>query len=308
LRTTRLGDGAGGGPGRAGFTLAVVAGVLSVAALAFAVGAGCGSSFVAGAEGGADTGAKDAGGQTVDARIDTGPPSWCATQKPKPAFCEDFDEYTSVSTFLDDWPISQQAGGVFTLDGKNALSPPNALEAAGDSGAQVIALRHIETLKARPSALVLSFDLRINSLGKISALSGVGLAAISFGGSVSDPSVALALGGGGTLAGVWTLAPGATPPDGGLPYGVQAASSSVTPPSLDTWGARYTMSVTFPKLGPPCFQILAGPSKLLDPCMPLPPAFSRPSAVSIALGDYASAFKVTGTVDVEYDNVTFSVE
>ena len=89
------------------------------------------------------------------APIDAGT-GWCS-QHPGHTFCDDFDEYANINALLSGWSSYEQSGGSLRLDSSNALSAPNALEAEGTSGSQVLVLETFP-LPAQPSTLRLEFE------------------------------------------------------------------------------------------------------------------------------------------------------
>jgi hypothetical protein len=243
-------------------------------------------------------------GDVVDAGAgEAAATGFCATIHPVPTFCEDFDEYTSVSEVLNAWPNFQQAGGAFHLDAKNGFSPPNALQAVGTSGAQTLL---VKTFPAPATATLvrLEFELRFNSSPTVGALSALGIAAVAFGRTVNDGFAALAVGNGPVLSAAWVDRADAGPSDAG-PFKSSNAPGAF--PTIGVWAARYAIVVDYSS-GNGCEQIYQGPTPLLSQCLPLPPDFSHPTEVSIVLGDYASGFDNTGNEDVEFDNVTFDVK
>jgi len=154
----------------------------------------------------AASGTPEAGVAGDSARFaDTGSPgdggaSWCGGQGAH-TFCEDFDDYTNVTALLGAWSTFEQTGGgSFAFDTVNAPSAPNALEVMGPNGGQVLVIKTFPLAK-QPAVLRLDFDLRINSSGSVGFLSAVGLAAIAFGGGLSDGYAALTIGRRPTLSG-----------------------------------------------------------------------------------------------------------
>ena len=237
--------------------------------------------------------------------VEAGPPQgWCSGQTH--TFCADFDEQPSVTALLSSWSSFEQSGGSFDFDTTSALSPPNALEVKGASGAQTLVLETFPRLHARPTKIRLEFDLRIDSPGSVGAFSAAGFAAIAYGTGVADGYVALAIGNdfGNVLAGAWAIADGSAAGDAGS----YATSSSGTAfPSSGTWAGRFAIEIDYDASGSACLQGYRGPTPLLTPCMPLPPSLSNPGVVSIALGDYAAGLGNTGAIDLEFDNVTYDV-
>jgi hypothetical protein len=280
----------------------------TMAAGALTLLAGCGSSFSSSpADGGHDsdtdasheTGAGDAGAD-VDADAADASTSWCSTQKA--AFCEDFDEYPTLTALTHVWSPTQ-LGGTLLLDTKTADSPPNALRAMSTTAKDVRALVvKTFTLTSMPEALELDFAMKINSPGMIGLGTAAGLVAIASGSGVDDGYVALAIGnqlGTTKLEAAWLA-----PPDAGLkmPFNYRFANSPLPP--TGTWGS-YTIAVDF---ATSCLEIFSGSVKLLDSCLSVSDAIFHATKLSIVLGAYAgSGSGMTGDLDVEFDNVTFSV-
>ena len=154
-----------------------------------------------------------------------------------------------------------------------------------------------------PKKLRLEFDLRIDSSGTVGPLSAVGLAAIAFGSAITDAYAALLIGSGPTLAGEWADAT-----DGGAsgPGTYQTANSTGAFPASGTWAGRYAIEVDYTT---GCVQIYDGVTPLLASCLALPSALREPpKSISIVLGDYAGGvFASTGSIDVEFDDVTFDL-
>ncbi|MGO8996404.1 MAG: hypothetical protein ACLQVI_24075 [Polyangiaceae bacterium] len=279
-------------------------GALCLAASALLSGCG-GNEFVT--EDAGPTGTPETGTPT-----DAGP-SWCASNTTtSTVFCEDFDEYPSgaagISALLSSttWPTFEQSGGTFSFDTSNPPSPPNAFVATGGSNAQMLIVKGLATPGASITTLHLEFDLRINEAGTVGLLSAAGLAAIAFGDSLADGYAALAIGSGPNLTAVWTL-----PADAGAAnansFKTQNATGSF--PTTGQWSGRYAIEIDYTgtaaaKTG--CIQIYQGVTPLLSPCLALPAEFVTPHALSVALGDYAGGGGNTGTVDIEFDNVTFT--
>jgi hypothetical protein len=229
--------------------------------------------------------------------------SWCSGQGAH-TFCEDFDEYTNVTALLGAWSTFEQTGGgSFTFDTVSAPSPPNALEVMGPNGAQVLVIKTFPLAK-QPAVLRLDFDLRINSSGSVGFLSAVGLAAIAFGGALSDGYAALTIGDGPTLSGEWTDSVDAGPSDAGA---FKTSNATGAFPAGGVWAARYAIEVDYTSTGG-CLQIYEGITALLSPCLALPPHLLHPASVSVALGAYAGGLESTGVINVEFDNVTFDVQ
>jgi hypothetical protein len=303
-----------------------IAGLARVTLLASA-GASCGgtafSSDSAGADGSAEGGAaiesgspgveggsdgtmstdSASAGDVVDAgTVEAAGTGFCATLRPSPTFCEDFDEYTNVTGVLTAWPNFQQAGGAFHLDATNAFTPPNALQVTGTSGAQTILVKTF-AVPAAATLLRLEFELRFNSSPSVGFLSALGIAAIAFGRTVNDGFAALAVGNGPVLSAAWVDRADAGPSDAGT---FKTSNASGAFPTIGVWAARYAIVVSYSG-GSGCEQIFQGPTPISS-CLPLPPDFTHPTEVAIIIGDYASGLNNTGNVDVEFDNVTFDIK
>ena len=290
-----------------GLLLACGASLATIAGVA----AGCGgNSFTAGSavadaaveaapiEAGAEA---EAGGAAPP--VDSGPP-WCTGHTE--TFCEDFDEYPSITNLLgsNTWPVYDQQAGSFTFDTVNAPSPPNALHVAGDDGAEVIIVKSFPALTKVPTKVVLTFDLRINSPGTPGLLSAAGLAAIAFGNSINDGYVAMAIGDGPTLSALWVQSTTTMPMDAGA---FKAAPVTGAFPSTGIWAASFVVEVDYSPPMPPCLLVYQGVPPQPSSCVPLPPEFANPTVLSIVLGDVAGGAGHTGSVDLEFDNVTFNI-
>jgi hypothetical protein len=286
--------------------LAAGASLTTIAGLA----AGCGGNAFTTGSGVVDAAVEaapiDAGPEAApDAAppVDAGP-SWCATH---PAtFCEDFDEYPNVGSLLDmtTWPVNVQQSGSFAFDTLDAPSPPNALQVAGDDGAEVIIVKSFPALQKVPTKITLTFDLRINSPGAPGLLSAAGFAAIAFGNSINDGYVAMAIGDGPTLAALWVESTTTMPMDAGA---FKATPAMGAFPSTGIWLGSFSVEVDYNPPSPPCLQVYRV-QPLLSSCVPLPPEFANPTVLSIVLGDVAGGTGHTGTVEVEFDNVLFNVD
>jgi hypothetical protein len=269
-----------------------------------------GNAFTAGNGGDGGTTGVEAGqdGQGSEA----GPPqdaestSFCHGRLER--FCEDFDEYATVNDFLGSskWTTFQQTMGAFHLDTQNALSPPNALHVTGSDHAQVIAVKAFDALPNPLHTMTLAFDLRVNSpVPNVGILSLAGLAAISFGSSIDQDVVAFAVAGTPpVLEAAWLASADAGATDAGN-YGMGNFSGPF--PQSDSWTARYSLVIDYTKTAGGCLQVYAGTTAELAQCLPLPASFGTAKTVSIAIGDYTALLGNTGTVDVEFDNVTFDV-
>jgi hypothetical protein len=272
--------------------------------LALTLAAGCG--------GNAFTAGNGDGGTTSDGPgTDAGPPqdaqstSFCKGRVER--FCEDFDEYGTVNDFLGSskWTTFQQSMGAFHLDTQNALSPPNALHVTGSDHAQVLAVKAFDALPNPLQAITLAFDLRVNSPPpNVGILSLAGVAAFSFGSSVDQDVVALAVANGTPpkLQAAWLASADAGAPDAGN-YAIADLTGPF--PQSDTWSARYSLVIDYAHNPGGCLQIYAGTTAQLAQCLQLPPSFANAKSVSIAVGDYSALLANTGLVDIEFDNVTF---
>jgi hypothetical protein len=253
--------------------------------------------------GAADTSSFEGGvpAPTDAAPVDAMAAGWCAAHGGH-TFCEDFDGYRSVSTLFGNWSSFEQMNGNFKLDTVGAPSPPNALEAIGAGGAKVIVLKTIPVTDS-PKRLRLEFDLRIDSPGNVGFLSAVGLAAIAFGSAITDGYAALIIGNGPTLAGGWVAAADGGTSDAG---GFQTSNASGTFPASGVWAGRYAIEVDYAN-GGGCVQVFDGVTALLSSCLALPSDLRHPTSVSVVVGDYAGGLASTGSIDVEFDDVTFDL-
>jgi hypothetical protein len=279
---------------------------LVAAALAPACG---GSAFQTGGAT-ADAGTLEAAATDTGAPIEAGAEagtSYCATTPMPHTFCEDFDEYPSVQALVGGtatWSPVFTMNGSFQFDTVMPPSAPNALEAVGDDAAQVILVKSFARTGALKNAR-LAFDLRIDSPGAPGLLSAAGFAAIAFGSSLDAGYVAVAIVDGPQLA---VLAvPGTStgaPLDAGLPKPALAGSL----PALGQWAGTYTIEVDYSVTPAGCAQLYAGAKPLLDPCMALPSSFVDPKVVSVAVGDVAGGAGKTGSIAVEFDDLTFDLK
>ena len=240
-------------------------------------------------------GVRDGGGGS-----DGGAAGWCGAH-PGHTFCEDFDEYPSINGLFGAWTSFQQTNGTFSFDTSNAPSAPNALDVAGTNGAQVLVFKGFPA-GAKPSVLRLEFDLRFNSSGSVGLLAAVGIAAITFGPSVSDGYAALVIKYGPSLSAAWADSADAGPTDAGT---FKIAGATGTFPTTGIWSARYAIEIDYSSTDTACVQVFQGMTPLLSPCLPLPPHLVHPGALSIVLGDYAAGIGGTGAINVEFDDVTF---
>jgi hypothetical protein len=284
-----------------GASLAVIAGVAGgCGGAAFTSGgdASAGPTVEAGIEAAAEAG-------DAAPSVEAGEP-WCASLMTKPTFCEDFDEYTSVTTMLgsNTWPVFSQSNGSFQFDTVNAPSPPNALEANGADDSANVLIVHTFTGFASPMNLRLSFDLRINSGGMPGLLSVAGIAAIAFGTSINNGYVALAIGDGPSLDAFWVQSTGNVL-DGGVS---KPAPLSGSFPAPGVWVGTYIVEVSYATTPTGCLQIYNGEAPQMGTCLVLPPEFADPKVLSIALGDVAGGGAHTGMINVEFDNVTFDIK
>jgi hypothetical protein len=232
-------------------------------------------------------------------QVDSAPAGWCGAH-PGHTFCEDFDGYQNVSAVFGSWSSFEQMNGNFKFDTAGAPSPPNALEAIGASGAKVIVLKTLP-VAGTPASLRLEFDLRIDSPGKVGLLSAVGIAAIAFGSAITDGYATLAIGPGPTLAAAWADAADGGTSDAGA---FQASNAKGAFPSTGVWAGRYAIEIDYATAAG-CVQVFDGSTALLSSCLALPPGLQHPTSVSVVLGDYASGLESTGSIDVEFDDVTF---
>jgi hypothetical protein len=238
--------------------------------------------------------------------MEAAPPTWCTGHTE--VFCDDFDDYPSINALLGGttWPSYVQNKGFFALDTTNAQSPPHALRAVGDAGAQVLVVHALPALTRAPTRMRLEFDLRVNGAGNVGWLSAAGFAAIAFGSTIEDGYAGLAIGSGPVLAAAWSVSSDAGPTDAGAYATASGPSGSF--PSAGQWAGRYALEIDFDATTHAgCIQVYQGPTAVLSPCLPVPPQVTAPSTISSALGDEAAGLGNTGTVDLEFDNVTFDV-
>lgn len=185
-------------------------------------------------------------------------------------------------------------------------SPPNALEATGASGAQVVVVKAF-TLPLAPVLVRVAFDLRINSSGSVGLLSGAGIAAIAFGNSISDGYATIAIGGGPSLTAATSDTADAGATDGGGTFKTGTASGQF--PASGVWAGTYALEVDYSLSAGATVQLYnAVGEPLLSPALPLPPHLIQSRIVSVILGDYAGGLASTGNIDVEFDNVTVDVK
>lgn len=282
----------------------------SLVAIAWVAAGGCGGSAFLAGDSGTDASTPTESGPAPEAGEGAAPGDsgarWCTAHTE--TFCEDFDEYSSVNNLLgsNTWPTNAQQAGSFTFDTVNAPSPPNALQVAGDDGAQVYVVHTFPALQQAPTKLVLSFDLRVNSGGDPGLLSVAGFAAIAFGTSITDGYVALAIGAGPSLAAFWVQSTSNNPAaDAGA---FKPAPLSGAFPSTGVWDGTYAVEIDYAPPSPPCLQVYRGVLTQLASCVPLPPEFAQPQIVSIMLGDVAGGTGKTGPINLEFDNVTFNIK
>jgi len=278
---------------------------LTAAVLITASGCGGGSFSAAPPDGGGGEASADTGADSsADGPVGDGSSHWCSGRPER--FCEDFDEEMEINSFLSSWTTNQETNGSFSFDTSSTVpSPPNALHVTGQSGAQVTVVRVIPSLLAHEKKVSLAFELRINQSENIAGTAVAGFAAIVYGKSLDDGYVALAIGNGPTLEAV-----GASPGDAGAGTAgipIEMANPG-TFPAPQMWPGRYTLEIDFTQT-PPCVNVALGTTSLLDHCMDLPSSLATPDQFAIALGDYAGGLLTTntGTIDLEFDNVTFDV-
>jgi hypothetical protein len=279
---------------------------LTAATLIVAAGCGGGSFSASAAEGGTPEGGAEAGGEasadtgSTDGPVAEGSSHWCDSRPER--FCEDFDEETDVNSFLSTWTTNQATNGSFSFDTSSTVpSLPNALQVNGTSGAQVTVVKTLPTLPQHEKKVTLAFELRINQSENISGLSAAGFAAIVYGQDLADGYVALAIGNGPALEAVGSAPSDAGGTAGGFTFEM---ANSGTFPAPATWASRYTLEIDFTQT-PPCASVYAGTTALLAHCMALPSSLAVPTDFAIMLGDYSGGLNNTGTVDLEFDNVTF---
>jgi len=99
--------------------------------------------------------------------------------------------------------------------------------------------------------------------------------------------------------------------DGGIASvgGFTTKTAAGTFPTLGQWVGRYAIEIDYSGSGTSksgTVQIYQGVTPLLSTPMTLPSQFVNPKALAIAIGDYAGGGGSTGSIDVEFDNVTFT--
>jgi hypothetical protein len=153
-----------------------------------------------------------------------------------------------------------------------------------------------------PASQRLEFDLRIDTVDNVGLGSAAAFAAILFGSEVNSGAVALSFSPGPTLSAVYL-----EPPDsGGLGFGAANATSPFPP--LGTWDGRFAIEITYGTEGgaAACAQVYIGIQPQLSPCLKLPDSLSRPKNTAIAIGVYSGGAGNTGTVALQFDDVTYS--
>jgi hypothetical protein len=115
------------------------------------------------------TGAPESSLPNRDATVDAPgggpgpPPPFCASQSPRPLFCEDFDE-DSVSS---GWSSLHSVGGSVSLDTLEFRTPPGAMSAqsgvAANGGIDVAAYRSFALAGASTFSCTLDLDLRVDN-------------------------------------------------------------------------------------------------------------------------------------------------
>jgi hypothetical protein len=236
--------------------------------------------------------------------------SWCATKAPNATFCEDFDEYTDVSQFLQAWGSPSQLGASFSLDTSGTSpSPPNALEVATTALSGVAAIAAREMPAPRPLAVErrLEFDLRIDQATGIDPYAASAFAAILFGPDVQAGAVAISIArsnGNDALAVSYV-----EPPDAG-PFGFKTQTVSSAFPALDTWDGRFALEIDYTPAtslkGPTaCVQLYIGVTPQLSPCLSLPADLVAARRVFLALGVYSAGIGNSGHVGLRFDDVTY---
>jgi hypothetical protein len=95
------------------------------------------------------------------------------------------------------------------------------------------------------------------------------------------------------------------PVDGGA---LKLANASGMFPSAGVWAGTYTLEIDYGATVAGCVQMYHGPMPLLSSCLALPPEFANPKVLSIGLGNVAGPLGKTGSVNLEFDNVTFNIK
>ena len=240
------------------------------------------------------------------------PARWCDGKQV--LFCEDFDGLPTVDEFLNGpiWTSVSTTNGTFSFDSVASVpSPPHALRVrtTSSSGVTTLAIHTFPAFTKAPSKLRLEFNLRIDAGDGVNGLSGAFFAGILTGTRISDGVMGIEIGPGPALLGGYLETSnglnGAPPPY--KEYGLPTAF-----PTEGTWIGPYTVEVDYSS-GPAgkrtgCIQILSGGAPQLAQCSAVPASLVDPPFVSIALGVYGGGLGLTGNVQLEFDNVTFTAE
>jgi len=119
--------------------------------------------------------------------------------------------------------------------------------------------------------------------------------------------VALAIGDGPSLVAFWADSTTTTSVDAGT---FKPAVTTGPFPAAGIWAGSYTLEIDYSPTYPAgCVQVFTGGAmKLLSTCLPLPAEFAMPKVLSIALGDVSGGLAKTGSVEIEFDNVTFDIK
>jgi hypothetical protein len=260
----------------------------------------------AGGGGAASSGGVPAMGGSGGAVADAGLKHWCAGQKA--LFCADFDEFTSIDSFLNSWTTFSTSGAEFSFDsGAGVPSPPNALRIKTSSTKDVKALvtQKLPPFAKPPSKIRLEFSLRIDAAEAVGFLSGAAFAGIITGSDVTDGVVALEIGNGPALAAGYV-----EPKAAGS--GFNAAGLPGAFPKANAWIGRYAIEIDYTDVTDAsrggCAQVLAGGAPQLNQCLKLPASLAAPPYVSVALGVFGGGLAQTGNIELRFDNVVLTAE
>ena len=125
-----------------------------------------------------DGGPTAAGNDASSNSNSNNPSPFCASQVPKPRFCDDFDQTPLPGA----WNGFDQVGGVLRLESSSFVSPPNSLLgrfAAGVAGQLNTALRARFPLPAPPTTITMRFQVQ-PSLGDPADQAVVAFASLDF--------------------------------------------------------------------------------------------------------------------------------
>jgi hypothetical protein len=245
------------------------------------------------------TGGMGAAGMPPDAA----PSRWCDARQA--LFCEDFDELSTVDEFLGSWTSVSTTGGTFSFDSVAGVpSPPHALRIRTTSASAVtaVAIHAMPAFTKAPSRLRLEFDVRIDAGDGVGVASGAMFAGILTGTRLSDGVIGIEIGTGPSLRGGY-LEPNGAFKELPLASAFPTEGEWIGPYAVE---ADYSRDQSGKRTG--CIQILSGGAPQLTQCAPLPASLVDPPFVSIALGVYGGGLGLTGNVQLEFDDVTFTAE